>query len=169
MGPSNKNIHLFPKTYRPWYCLFKTVLEVNKIWAKYKMSGMLLFCRRKIFENTSILITNAEWMNMIALKYIFKPQSKWWKMSNSKIIQRIKTLPHIFPRSTIFVPKFSRLPVDSISEHPKLSKCIVKYSYGYGARDAYLAHRPNLFEIINHEFLLFKIDTWTIEALCWID
>ena len=58
-------------------------------------------------------------------------------MSNSKIIHRIKTLPHIFPQNITFFPRFSMLLVDSVFfDIVGFLKNIVKYSYGGGARGA---------------------------------
>ena len=99
-----------------------------KICAKYKINGIMLISLIKIFRNTLIFWINAAWMNIIAFKVYFQASitnnEKW---AIPKLFFAWKILPHIFPRNTTFVPKFSMLPVDSVfSKHHKLFK---KYSY----------------------------------------
>ena len=97
---------------------------------------MLLICQINIFEIIPTLWINAAWMDIIALiVYIQAPIINSEKWVIPKLFITKNYLPHFSPRNTTVVPK--SIPY---SRHPKLSKSIVKYSYGGGARGVYLAH-----------------------------
>ena len=66
------------------------------------------------------------------------------KMSNSKIINRIKNFTAHFPSEHHFRPQFFNVSRLRILDILSFLKSIVKYSYGGSARGAYLAHgQPN--------------------------
>ena len=106
LGLSHKSLFVFKKNI-VHDVISKRVVK-TKICEKYKISSMLLIARIKIFENTSILSINAKWMNMIALKCIFKHQSQITKNEPCQnYSSHKKTLSHIFLQNTTSVPKLS--------------------------------------------------------------
>ena len=72
---------------------------------------MLIFLI-KVFKNTLNKCSMTEYGSL--KKCIFKHQSQISKNEQFQNYSSHKTLPHIVPRNTTFVPKFSMLPDDSI-------------------------------------------------------
>ena len=81
-----------------------TVLKI-KVWENYKMNGMLLFSRIKVFENISILLVNAEWMNIVAFKMHFRAsQSQIMKNKPLQNYSLHKIFTAHFPSKHHFCP-----------------------------------------------------------------
>ena len=112
-----------------------------KICEKYKISSMFLISRINFFENTSILWINATWMNMIALKCIFKNHSQITKTEQCPNYSWHKNCTAYFPSEHHFRPyifnitcRFRILDILSF---------LKKYSYVWlwgDPQGAYLAH-----------------------------
>ena len=82
----------------------RRVLKV-KICEKYKISGMLLILRIKIFRNISIIINKCNMNEYDSFKNVFSSiDHKERKMRNAKIIHHIKNCIAHFPSEHHFRP-----------------------------------------------------------------